>query len=329
MAPRFRLTSQPSPAALPALHFSRLLEAARRLACIPSLYMVLFAMTLARPVLPGGIYIALVAVLIAGAWKLPRTDYRLFLLYILGFSLFLGLRVYGDQVGIPVSYVYPIEADRALFGVVPTNWLQDRFYTAGQTSTLDWVTIVVYSSYFMGHFWLGLLLWAFKRHLLLLHVVAVTAAFMIGLVFYYLVPTSPPWLAGETDHLPEVTRIVHVTMSENWAAAEQQGTFIAGRNDVAAMPSLHTAITVVLAIVLWRVNRLLGIAGWVYAFAMSFSLMYLGEHYFIDIFCGFVLAAASYRLTTKLVSKWTRRADAPAADETATAAADRTLAEVA
>ncbi len=56
------------------------------------------------------------------------------------------------------------------------------------------------------------------------------------------------------------------------------------------MPSLHTAITVLMAFALWRVRPALGIAGGIYSLAMGFSLIYLGEHYLVDVLAGAVLA---------------------------------------
>jgi membrane-associated phospholipid phosphatase len=58
------------------------------------------------------------------------------------------------------------------------------------------------------------------------------------------------------------------------------------------MPSLHTAITVVMAFALWRVRRSLGIAGALYSLLMGFSLIYLGEHYLVDVLAGVALAIA-------------------------------------
>src|SRR5205823_1071596 len=67
-----------------------------------------------------------------------------------------------------------------------------------------------------------------------------------------------------------------------------------GQNDVAAMPSLHMAITVVIAMFAWSRDRRLGLLGAVYAAAMGFSLVYLGEHYVTDVLAGVAFAAGSW-----------------------------------
>ena len=61
------------------------------------------------------------------------------------------------------------------------------------------------------------------------------------------------------------------------------------------MPSLHTAVTVTLAIFLTQAGRRIGILGWTYAAAMGFALVYLGEHYLVDVVAGFATAALAWR----------------------------------
>jgi membrane-associated phospholipid phosphatase len=126
--------------------------------------------------------------------------------------------------------------------------------------------------------------------------VALTLA--IGLAIYFLVPTAPPWLAANAGDLPDVARISALANSEVWADAYERGAYVAGANDVGAMPSLHTALSAVVAMTLWRVSRVLGVIGWLYVCAMGFSLMYLGEHYLVDVLAGVAIAALAWRLVT-------------------------------
>jgi membrane-associated phospholipid phosphatase len=271
--------------------------------------LVLFAGLFAlRPAIPPLPYVAIVSATAYSAWRwLPRTDFRTFCLYILAFSLFNGLRTVADQTGNPWRYAYVIEAEQVLsFGVVPTVWLQDRLYEAGRMTTLEWACVGIYASYFTGHFILGALVWAFRREFLRTYVSVVALTLAMGLAIYFLVPTAPPWLAANAGDLPDVARISALANSEVWADAYERGSYVAGANDVGAMPSLHTALTAVVAMTLWRIHRILGIIGWLYVCAMGFSLMYLGEHYLADVLAGVAVAALAWRLvTSRLVSKLT------------------------
>ena len=61
-------------------------------------------------------------------------------------------------------------------------------------------------------------------------------------------------------------------------------------NPFAAMPSLHFGTSVMAARVLSGVGRVHGAVGWTYALTLGFGLVYLGEHYVIDLIAGLALA---------------------------------------
>jgi membrane-associated phospholipid phosphatase len=64
-----------------------------------------------------------------------------------------------------------------------------------------------------------------------------------------------------------------------------------GGNPWAAMPSLHFATSVLAAILLAESGPSPGAAGWGYALALGFALIYLGEHYAVDLIAGLGLVA--------------------------------------
>ena len=61
-------------------------------------------------------------------------------------------------------------------------------------------------------------------------------------------------------------------------------------NPFAAMPSLHFGTSVMAARVLADVGRVPGALGWAYALTLGFGLVYLGEHYVVDLAAGLALA---------------------------------------
>jgi membrane-associated phospholipid phosphatase len=56
------------------------------------------------------------------------------------------------------------------------------------------------------------------------------------------------------------------------------------------MPSLHFATSVTAAHVLRRTGRLAGAFGWTYTATLGVALVYLGEHYVVDLLAGLALA---------------------------------------
>ena len=69
-----------------------------------------------------------------------------------------------------------------------------------------------------------------------------------------------------------------------------------GGNPLAAMPSLHFATSVMAALLLAEVGPVAGALGWAYAATLGFALVYLGEHYVVDLLAGAALTAAVRRL---------------------------------
>jgi len=73
-----------------------------------------------------------------------------------------------------------------------------------------------------------------------------------------------------------------------------------GGNPLAAMPSLHFATSVMAARMLAETGRTAGAAGWAYAGVLGFALVYLGEHYVVDLVAGAALAESVRRLGPRL-----------------------------
>jgi membrane-associated phospholipid phosphatase len=66
------------------------------------------------------------------------------------------------------------------------------------------------------------------------------------------------------------------------------------------MPSLHFATSVMAAHLLSEVGPVSGALGWTYASMLGVALVYLGEHYAIDLVGGAVLAETVRRVAPKL-----------------------------
>lgn len=193
---------------------------------------------------------------------------------------------------------YPIRADRALWrnGEVPTVALQRALGRPGEVRRHDAALTWVHWSWFVvPHGAVGYVLLrrrpAFRRSAALM-----AAVFDAGLVFYWTLPTAPPWWAGGNGDLPPVRRIMVEVGERRWGRLWRPLYDLFGGNPLAAMPSLHFATSVMAAHVLSDVGRGPGALGWAYTGALGFSLVYLGEHYVVDLAAGLALAEAVRRL---------------------------------
>jgi hypothetical protein len=200
-----------------------------------------------------------------------------------------------DTFGIGV-HVHPmIDFDRAIFGEVPTVWLQKQLYEPGVVHWWDVGFTLVYTSYFIVPFALAGWLWARDRLAFKRFTRRLVTLSLAGLATYIAFPAAPPWMAGEMGLIGEV----HRTTGRGWEVLSvgTASLFSKGQetaNMVAAVPSLHSAITTLVALFLWgrvRRKRLQPLL-LLYPAAMGLTLMATGEHYFFDVFLGWIYAGA-------------------------------------
>jgi membrane-associated phospholipid phosphatase len=195
---------------------------------------------------------------------------------------------------------YPARVDRFLGGGThPTIRLQRSLGRPGQLRAHDIALSCVHWSWFlMPHGTLAFLLLR-HRELYARSAVLMSACFDVGCVVYWAVPTAPPWWAGENGNMPPVRRIMAEAGERVWKRAWQPLYHSLQGNPFAAMPSLHFGTSVMAARVLSGVGRRPGAFGWTYAATLGFGLVYLGEHYVIDLIAGGALAEAVWRVAPR------------------------------
>jgi len=225
---------------------------------------------------------------------LGATSFRVWVLYLTGFILFAQLRGFADEIGTPVQFDYAISMEKAMFlGEIPSIWLQERLYEFARLGPLEYYTMAVYLSYFFIPHIVAFALWKWDRPRFKTYVFAFMATLYVGLLMSALLPTAPPWMAGQLGHIPHVYQVVPDIAGEVTPGTYENVYEIAGANPVAAMPSLHVAVPFVMAFALWKYNwlRWFGVG---YAISMLFAVVYLGEHYAVDGFAGLGVAAAAW-----------------------------------
>jgi membrane-associated phospholipid phosphatase len=201
---------------------------------------------------------------------------------------------------------YPIVADRVLgAGELPSARLQRRLARARESTprwtTLDHVLVWTHWSWFaFPHSALAYLLARhparFPRAAVLLY-----AVFDVGASVYWLLPTAPPWYAAEVavergERGPAVRRLMVEYGESFWRDGWGSLYSVFGGNPLAAMPSLHFATSTMAALLLAEVGPVTGAIGFGYTATLGFALVYLGEHYAVDLLGGVALAAIVRRL---------------------------------
>ena len=214
----------------------------------------------------------------------------------------------GGRLGLPVHEADIARAERWLFGGAdPTVWLQAHLHPNASVHWYDAFCTLVYTSHFVFTPVLAAVLWLVAREAFLRFITRIVLLSVAALITYMLFPAAPPWMASQDGYLGPVHRL----SAEGWiylhagninsllARAQDKGS-----NPVAAMPSVHTATAVLVAIGLGSLLR----TRWryllaLYPMAMAFALIYTGEHYALDLTAGIVYALAVHFA----VLHWERR----------------------
>lgn len=223
---------------------------------------------------------------------------------------------------------YPAAADRVLgLGELPTVRLQRALARVGaggpEWRALDGALVWAHWAWFMvPHGTVAYLLLRhpdrFERGATMTY-----AVFNLGAVFYWLVPTAPPWYAeaGESEReagssqprasaaTPVVRRMMAEYGEHFWRDRWGPLYSVLGGNPLAAMPSLHFATSLMAALLLAEVGLVAGALGFAYTFTLGFALVYLGEHYLVDLLAGAALTGAVRRAaprTAPLVRRFAR-----------------------
>lgn len=206
----------------------------------------------------------------------------------------------------------PIDFDRTLFGGhLPTLWLQQHFFDPGIAHWYDRVAICIYLSHFLVSLVLAILLWCVNYPLFRRYLAALVSLTLVTLATYVLFPAAPPWMASLNNAIPKHELAVRCMNPQNVHTCQQVHRVVqeslqviggstvdsavekgaAYSNSVAAMPSLHAAIPMLLVVFFWSEVRTRGKIGLsLYAGLMALVLVYGGEHYVADVLAGWLYA---------------------------------------
>jgi membrane-associated phospholipid phosphatase len=235
-------------------------------------------------------------------------DWLPFTLVLVVYDLSRGL---ATLVGLPLHESDIAAADRALFGgTVATVWLQHHFLHPGAPQWYDAAATLVYTSHFLATPIVAAVLWLRDRVRWLQFITRIIALSIAGLITYVIFPAAPPWYAARDGVIGPAIRgtsrgwiWLHVNHAGNLLSEGQ-----AASNPVAAMPSLHTAFATIIA--LFLAQRVHNRWRWLFALypiVMGLSLVYLGEHYVVDVVAGVLYALAVHFLVGWFERRFERR----------------------
>jgi hypothetical protein len=232
------------------------------------------------------------------------------------------VRGYADNLLFPARLHIQLRADELLFGgTAPTVWLQRHLWGGpGHVRWYDYASWGVYMTHFLATLVVAAALWLFAHERFRRYVAMVAALAVVGFATYVLYPAVPPWMAASQGHLAPVDRIIgfawpHIRIF-SFDTLFQTGNEYA--NDVAAVPSLHAAYSLLVCLYLWGMAR----RAWMrallvaYPLAMAFALVYTAEHFFADILIGWLYAIAVFMAVNEVADSWGARRRQPVSGAT-------------
>jgi membrane-associated phospholipid phosphatase len=203
---------------------------------------------------------------------------------------------------------YPIACDRVLgLGVPPTVRLQRRLATAGSINHFERALVWCHWIWFaVPHCSVGYVLLRTPSQFPSA-AVRMYGVFDAGALFYWTIPTAPPWYAARHgrfgDGEPVAVRRMMIEYGEQfWGDRWPELMEVLGGNPLAAMPSLHFATSLMAAHLLAETGPVAGAVGWSYAAMLGLALVYLGEHYATDLVGGALLAETVRKLAPLVAS---------------------------
>jgi hypothetical protein len=260
------------------------------------------------------------AAILLGRGRLFLRDWIPFVALFFAYEL---MRGYADKFGLPIHVTDVISAEKLVgLGGLPTVWLQGLFHSgpASSPDNLAAISVVFYFLHFPLPLAIGFLLWIHHRRDYYDFVAALIVLSMAAFVTYLLLPVAPPWWADKYGY---ESGILHLRDNGFQGLANLFGfgqylysysLYSISSNDVAAFPSLHAAYPF-LAFLFAR--RSFGRAGWLmlaYTCCVWFAIVYLGEHWVVDIIGGVAYAVVAY-LAVLHGPRWARSFMARIADE--------------
>jgi membrane-associated phospholipid phosphatase len=231
--------------------------------------------------------------LLTGRFFAFLRDWVPFVALFLGYEALSGV---APKLGLTPHIYGMVRVERWLFlGRSPNEVLQRHL---GDLKWLAIVCTIVYFCHFLYPLLVGLVLWLVNRPSFLRYVVALLGMSFAAFVVFLLFPTAPPWYAHNVGALPGV----HNLVSRSLPSAVSPYFRLLDADRLAAFPSLHAAYPTLGALALWQVNRRTAFFTVPWCLLVWFSVIFLGQHYAIDVIGGVLLAVASWLVMTRLVA---------------------------
>ena len=243
---------------------------------------------------------AILGVILIGRVKQFLWDWVPMMLLFFGYEYLRGLVPLFTQH----AHVLPmIAADNLLFGFIPTIKLQALLFTSTHLHWYDYFSVILYLSHFVIPWAVAFVFWLYDRKYFKQYSSAFLLLSYLAYVTFSVFPAVPPWMASAQGYLPALNKIMDQVLSSlNHSISVPTIYQLTGANLVAAFPSLHAAYPWLTFLFISKKFKIVGYFMLLYVFSVWLAVIYLGEHYVVDVIAGIIYASFAY-LVVEYMSK--------------------------
>lgn len=235
---------------------------------------------------------AILSVILIGRTKQFLWDWVPVLLLLFGYEYLRGIVPLLTQN----PHIWPmINGDRFLFGYIPTIKLQTVLFNEGLLRWYDYIAVVLYISHFIIPMLAAFIFWLHDRRIFKEFTTAFLLLSYVAFATFMVFPAMPPWMASNLGYLPPLKKIMDQVMGSFAHPISVPSVYqFFGANLVAAVPSLHAAYPWLIFLFVVKKMGIVGMFMLPYVFGVWFSVVYLGEHYVVDVIAGVLSASVAY-----------------------------------
>jgi membrane-associated phospholipid phosphatase len=223
---------------------------------------------------------------------------------------------FGVKVKFPIQVETWRNVDRFIFfGHDPNVVLQDHFYNRGVVHWYDQVASTTYFSHFIFPVIAMAALWAGSQLQWRRFMKRFATLLFAACIMFVLLPSAPPWMVSSRSYPYRLFKPVGLHTAsgfydlgfkgfvEQFSVAQQWG------NAIAAMPSLHSAFSLIVPAFFlpWIKPKWLRAIVLLFPVVMLTSLVYFGEHWVIDGLVGWTIVGLSFLFWGKVEARTRRR----------------------
>lgn len=219
-------------------------------------------------------------------------DWTPFVFILISYDFFRGI---AGNINPNVHFLEPAALEKNIFGQLPTITLQNIFYTQGKIHWYDFLAAILYFLHFALPLAFAFILWLKNRNYFKQFVASLILLSYAAFATYVIYPAAPPWFSEKSGYISGVTKILDNTLQYFPQKLDLPTIYHSlNPNLVAAIPSLHAAYPLLVFLYALKFFKNKAFYFLPYVLTVWVSIIYLGEHYAIDIIIGAIYAIIFY-----------------------------------